>query len=289
MKKQHYIYLLLTLLLGSLYSCDNGALMYDPKQPGTIFFERGKENDIPICSFVFETEDELEVKIPIKLMGMPRDYDRPLKIKVLQDTLKKQVVGGITYEVVPAEYETDFTFVNTLFPADSVSMTLVVKVKRPQVVDKYKSILLEIESSEDVIPLYGNYYRLFILDGEPALPRWWNNGGNGTSFISGWQFYIGKFYPDKYRRMLQYYWEMELSSPIFFDYALKTYGKFLDDKSMTAGFYQKDSPAVWAKYVLCPLYNYYKENPIPGDAKQVAANEGGTQGEYWTDPIALYR
>ena len=123
---------------------------------------------------------------------------------------------------------------------------------------------MEIGTNENFIPLYGDYYRFFISDGDVPLPTWWNNGGTGTGLIEGWQMYIGKFFPEKFRLML----------------------KYLDKEGITAGFYQKDNPAVWAKYVLIPLYEYYKANPIPNDCPFA---ESGNQGEFWRDPVALYR
>ena len=86
--------------------------------------------------------------------------------------------------------------------------------------------------------------------------------------------------------MLEYYCYMEETQPEFYEEAVSKYGKYLDKEGITAGFYQKDNPAVWAKYVLIPLYEHYKANPIPNDCPFA---ESGNQGEFWRDPVALYR
>ena len=78
----------------------------------------------------------------------------------------------------------------------------------------------------------------------------------------------------------------EIIDEEFYEEAVNKYGKYLDKEGITAGFYQKDNPAVWAKYVLIPLYEHYKANPIPNDCPFA---ESGNQGEFWRDPVALYR
>lgn len=56
---------------------------------------------------------------------------------------------------------------------------------------------MEIGTNESFIPLYGDYYRFFISDGDVPLPKWWNNGGNGSGLLEGWQMYVGRFFPEK--------------------------------------------------------------------------------------------
>ena len=152
--------------------------------------------------------------------------------------------------------------------------------------NKYVSVFFRIRENEHFIPMHENNYRFFITDGDVTLPDWWNNGVFTDMRIEGWQMYIGKFYPEKFRRMLQYYWDLEELSPLFYEEALEIYGNYLDKPVISPGFYQKHYPALWAKYVLIPLYEYYVENPIPGDSPFA---ETGNQGEYWRNPVALYR
>ena len=48
-----------------------------------------------------------------------------------------------------------------------------------------------------------------------------------------------KFFPEKFRLMLEYYWDMEETQPEFYEEAVSKYGKYLDKEGITAGFYQK--------------------------------------------------
>ena len=278
-------FLLSLLLLFS--SCQNSGLMYDVSQPGTVYFVKKASADAPVCSFVFEVEDEITYEVPVKLMGMPCNYDREFVVTLKQDTMTTIKAGGVSYPVETAELGKDFDMGNLIIPADSIMGKIVFTLHRiPEMQNTYRSVLMEIGTNENFIPLYGDYYRFFISDGDVPLPTWWNNGGTGTGLIEGWQMYIGKFFPEKFRLMLEYYWDMEETQPEFYEEAVSKYGKYLDKEGITAGFYQKDNPAVWAKYVLIPLYEHYKANPIPNDCPFA---ESGNQGEFWRDPVALYR
>ncbi len=275
------------LLLFMFTACQNTALMYDVTQAGTIYFVKTTSADAPVCSFVFEAGDELTYEIPVKLMGMPRDYDREFTVVFKQDTMTTIKAGGVSYPVETAELGKDFDIGKLVIPADSIGGKIVFTLHRiPEMMNTYRSVLIEIGTNENFIPLYGDYYRFFISDGDVPLPTWWNNGGSGSNLVEGWQMYVGKFFPEKFRLMLDYYWEMEKTQPEFYEEAVSKYGKYLDKEGITAGFYQKDNPAVWAKYVLIPLYEYYKANPIPTDSPFA---EEGNQGEFWRDPVSLYR
>lgn len=268
-------------------SCQNTALMYDVSQPGTIYFVKTTSADAPVCSFVFESGDEITYEVPVKLMGMPCDYDREFVVTLKQDTMTTIKAGGVSYVVETAVLGHDFDMGNLVIPADSINGKIIFTLHRtPEMQNKYRSVLTEIGTNESFIPLYGDYYRFFISDGDVSLPKWWNNGGNGSTLLEGWQMYVGRFFPEKFRRMLQYYWDLEETQPEFYEEAVKKYGKYLDREGISAGFYQKDNPAVWAKYVLIPLYEYYKMNPIPEDCPFA---ESGNQGEFWRDPVSLYR
>lgn len=265
-------------------ACENTGLLYDTEQKGTLY----SDVKSTVKSFVFELGEEMEYKIPIQLMGMPKEYERSYELEFsLQENLTEWSAGGVTYPVVQARNGIDFTVGKQTFAAHAVVDTIRFTLHRSDFIkNKYAQVYFRIKENDQFIGLHDQYLSFFITDGEVTMPDWWYNGVNGAARVDGWQMYIGKFYPEKFRRMLQYYWDMEQSAPLFYADVVETYGKYLDSPTITAGFYQKDYPAVWAKYVLIPLYEYYKENPIPGDAVMA---ESGNQGEYWRNPVALYR
>ena len=87
-------FLLSLLLLFS--SCQNTGLMYDVSQPGTVYFVKKASADAPVCSFVFEVEDEITYEVPVKLMGMPCNYDREFVVTLKQDTMTTIKAGGVS-------------------------------------------------------------------------------------------------------------------------------------------------------------------------------------------------
>lgn len=275
------------LLAAAHTSCLNEGLLYDDTQRGTLYFVKNKSVESPVCSFVFELTDEMEYTVQLNLMGMPRPYDREFHIDFHPDTIQQLHVGGITYPVENAVRGADFDVEPFIVPADSTKGIITFKIHRTPHMDKqYLSILMTLREDDEFIPLHQDYYRFFLFDGDLSLPAWWNNGGSGSNLREGWQMYIGNFYPEKFRKMLELYNNMAVEAPAFYQVALETYGEHLDAEGVTAGFYQKDNPAVWAKYVLIPLYEYYKANPLPGECE---FKDDGNQGEFWRNPVGLYR
>ena len=96
----------------------------------------------------------------------------------------------------------------------------------------------------------------YVSDGEPSCPPWWKANAKAAP---GWDYDWGNFYPEKYRRMLQYFQATEESCPAFYEYAVTNYGKNLDNPDAPMKFWRKSYMAAWAKYVALPLYEYYEK------------------------------
>ena len=104
--------------------------------------------------------------------------------------------------------------------------------------------------------------------------------------------YLGKYYPAKYRKMLEFYHDMKAKNPIFYEDCLAKYGENLDKKGIKKSFFASENPAAWASYVLIPLCEYYKTwySGHPDDPNvETIQTKPGTSGKYWRDPIALLR
>ena len=83
---------------------------------------------------------------------------------------------------------------------------------------------------------------------------------------------------------------MEESNPAIYEQLIEKYGYNLDNPDIPVAFFQTADPAVWATYVLLPLYNYYKEfyaaNPThPNATIESFVDTATTSGEYWLNPI----
>ena len=142
-----------------------------------------------------------------------------------------------------------------------------------------------VQDSTDLVAIVSSEYEVLFNDGDPVCPVWWSAGAG----YEGWQMLIGKFYVAKYRKFLDLFHEMEVTNPVIFAQMVEKYGYNLDNPDMEIAFYQKTDPAVWATYVLIPLYNYFKAlyeaNPEHPDAKIDTFADKGTAGTYWKDPV----
>lgn len=291
-----------------LPACQGTWLMYDTSQKDHLYFQEYKQ--VHTTSFALIPEDEITVTTPVYLMGVPSDKDRTYSLEFVPaapgDTIS---TGSITYPVVSAIEGEDFTLGDLIIPAGTTQGTLEIHLHRtPRMLDSCMvRVGLRLVETESFLPcsadssrtqyiMSPNFY-VYVNDGEPACPSWWR-ASNGPI---GWHWDFGRFYPDKYRRFLQYFHETEETNPTFFNYCVDAYGYYLDDPNpayVTSGttatlmntFWRKTYSSAWAKYVFVPLYNYYKEwyaaHPDDPNAEPMGPgtiNQGAKSG--WSDPM----
>lgn len=302
--KKKYFNNLYNIILLSIFSiifsaCAETWVMYDTDQKDHLLFEKptGHKTSVPFFSLTFFQDNVVEYKIPIFLMGMPSDKDRTFAVELIEDTTKTVKVGDVEREVVNAIIGEDVEFSDVYFPANKVKTELTVKVHRnSKMVSKAVALYLRVKENDNFAPLASDSYKVYITDGEPSCPTWWIIEYKGV--VYQWHMYVGKFTSEKYRKFLEYYWDMERTNPLFYYAQEEKYGKYLDKKlpnSVTGeltedikhGFFQSDNPTVWASYVLCPLFDYYVEN-YPDEEEYTTGNVATATGG-WKDPITLYR
>ena len=98
-------------------------------------------------------------------------------------------------------------------------------------------------------------------DGEPACPFWWIDGKNSI----GWHYDLGRYYPEKFRRMLKLMHDTKDTNPIFYEYCVSHCGYNLDaepDKALNNNmvvFWRQAYSSAWAKYVFIPMFEHYKQ------------------------------
>lgn len=294
--------------------CQGTWVMYDTDQMDHIYFSEAKQTHI--ASFALVPEDEISLATTVYLMGQPAPYDRECKYQLLEaDEGETLETGGVEYAVKTARPGLDYEVGAVIIPAGETSCQVTITLKRTpemltegqllkvglKLVDNENFLTCAPDSSKTTAILTPYFYA-YVSDGEPSCPSWWRNTSGG---VLGWHFNLGNFYPDKYRRLLQYFHETEATNPSFFQWASSAYGYYLDspdlayysgtstgsdeDKKvdMMNTFWRKRYSSAWAKYVFMPLYNYYKEkydqNPDdPSWERMGAVNQNARQG--WADP-----
>lgn len=271
--------------------------MYDTSQKDRLYFEVQEEPRK--LSFALISDEEMVYEIPVKLMGCPADYDRNFTISYL-DVDKDTYVGEGDKKtpVVKGKENVDFKLENLTIPAGQVESKLKLTLYRTEELkSKYVSVKFKIAETEEFLPMdqdstdmdyiISEQYELYVNDGEPVNPEWWAYSAGNL----GWQMYIGKFYPEKYRVYLKLFHEIEDKNQALYEELVKQYGENLDNDGIRAAYFAYENPSMWANYVLIPLYNhfkaFYEENPDHPDAETF--EDRGSLGQYWSNPMKLLR
>ncbi len=271
--KKNIFYTLAALALGALPACHGTWLMSDTDQIDHLYFQ--ETNQTHTESFALILDDDITVTTTVYLMGQPSDVDRTFAIEYLDADEDSITIGTLTYPVVTARPDVDFSVGDLVLPAGEVSTPLEITLHRQDsMLDTYVKVSIKLKENTDFEPLPADSSRtsailtpefhVYVNDGEPACPTWWRYS---TSSPIGWHYNLGNYYPEKYRRMLDYFHETEVTSPVFFETCVDMYGYNLDEPNETYGtastlmntFWRKTYPSAWAKYVFIPLYEYYKQ------------------------------
>lgn len=268
------IILILAALI-AVSSCKGIWLMYDTSQVDHIYFQ--EPNQTHIRSFALIVDDTIHVSTTVYLMGLPSDVDRTFDIAYVDAPEGATLsAGSVTYPVVSARPEVDFSVGNLVIPAGEVSSKLDITLYRQAVMldSCYVRVGLQLIGNDNFAPLATDssrtsaiispYFYVYVNDGDPVCPSWWRSS---TSKPLGWHYNLGNYYPEKYRRMLDFFHQTEETCPTFYETCVDMYGKNLDDPNEAYGaaatlmntFWRKTYSSAWAKYVFIPLYNYYKD------------------------------
>lgn len=271
--------------------------MYDQEQKDHLYFEVTSATNV---SFSLTDAKTMTQTVPVKMMGMPRDHERVISLKWL-DPEKAETEDGT--DIVKAVEGTDFTVSDLVIPAGEICGNIVFTINRTEgMKTAIHDIRFSIAENDDFLPLKADstsiskiltpVFDIKVSDGEPLCPDWWDATTGTGDDLRGWTMYLGKYYPAKYRKMLEFYHNMKAKNPIFYEDCLAKYGENLDKKGITKSFFASENPAAWASYVLIPLCEYYKTwyNGNPDDPNvETIQTKSGTVGKYWRDPIALLR
>ena len=289
--------LCLTALTILAAGCKGTWIMYDQEQKDHLYFEVTSATNV---SFSLTDAKTMTQTVPVKMMGMPRDHERVISLKWL-DPEKAETEDGTG--IVKAVEGTDFTVSDLVIPAGEICGNIVFTINRTEgMKTAIHDIRFSIAENDDFLPLKADstsiskiltpVFDIKVSDGEPLCPDWWDATTGSSDDLKGWTMYLGKYYPAKYRKMLEFYHNMKAKNPIFYEDCLAKYGENLDKKGITKSFFASENPAAWASYVLIPLCEYYKTwyNGNPDDPNvETIQTKSGTVGKYWRDPIALLR
>lgn len=287
-------------LILALAGCKDTWLMYDTSQKDHLYFE--VTSALPQVSFSLIEDQQIEYNVAVKMMGMPVDYDRTFSIEYIDvDPDETITVGTTQIPVVTAQNGTDFELGALKLPAGDVEASIPLTFHRQEVMKtKYVCVRFRIVEDDEFRPLAADssdvkkiktpLFNLYVNDGDPACPDWWDSSTPNYPLF-GWSGYLGNFYPEKFRKMLDFYHQVEEKNPVFYQECVDRYGENLDKEGIRKDFYAYENPTVWASYVLIPLCEYYKTYYAehPDDPNYEEIKTSGTSGTYWRDPIGILK
>lgn len=253
-------------VLTAAVSCKGTWLMYDTSQTPTIYFEESLQTHL--FSFALIPDDDIVATQSIYVMGMPASHDREYAIEYIPAEEGQTFKAGTTeLPVVTARPGIDFDLGPLVIPAGQVEGTVTVTFHRqPEMIDTCALVKFRLKANENFVPcatdststqrILTPEFVYYVSDGEPSCPSWWKASSKSAP---GWDYDWGKFYPQKFRRLLQYLRDTKETCPSFYDYVVTNYGENLDNPDAPMKFWRKSYMSAWAKYIAYPLFLYYQE------------------------------
>ena len=265
------IYIAISFIV-SLTSCKGTWLMYDTSQKDRIAFIEVLQTHT--ASFALIAENEIRVSAEVFLMGQPSERERKFVFEPVpvpeNDSIK---IGNLKYKVVSARPNVDYSLGELSLPAGAVSAKFDIILHRTKEMSggNYLRVGLKIVENDEFAPVSPDssstrtiitpYYYIYVNDGDPACPFWWIDGKNSI----GWHYDLGRYYPEKFRRMLKLMHDTKDTNPIFYEYCVSHCGYNLDaepDKALNNNmvvFWRQAYSSAWAKYVFIPMFEHYKQ------------------------------
>lgn len=226
-----------------LASCtEEDYKLYDTTQKDSVFFEykndRNELVDSVEYAFNFDVAQSHTIEIPITLMGVPKDYDREVKVVAVAD--ESDMVEGKNY-----------TITNNIIAANAVSGTVHVNLLRdkdPELLSKVKTVKLTIEEGDDLKPVGNNFMKVKYSDIRPDIrPDWWNTG----SALPVYSYENGQLF-------FEYFYRLAPAANLdVFNEMISVYGDYFVNAVQTQGPLTMYTNFL-RQFVLIPMYN---ENP----------------------------
>lgn len=227
--------LILTLLSGTallLSSCTEGDLSEpDGWKPGIYFQEDSVRYSFGITPI--EVESHL-LTIPLRIMGEPQSRERAFAIEV-------------DAEETTAEVSTHYVLGDPLVVmADSVNAYLPLTILRSALGEEEYRLSIRLKESEEFTPVNENYQSVSIyFNNQVEKPSWWD----------GSQSKVGAWKPIVYIKFMEFFAEMETTSPVTYRNMVEKFGPYLENSDYW--FWDYDNSL--NKYVLIPLYRFFTE------------------------------
>lgn len=220
--------------------------VYDTGQKDAVFFEYIDEKEEIVSSldyaFNYDIADKHIVEIPVRLMGMPVDRDRVIRLAPVGDTDMKE---GVHYTIESA-----------VLPANEVRTIVKVALLRgndPALLERSFKLTLELVENEDLRAVGSKDFTITYSDIRPELqPDWWE---------SAYYMPMPDYSFETAQVFFQYFYELvPKANEDVFNEMINRYGDyFVRAEGFQGPFTMYDKFLI--KYVILPMYEDHKDDP----------------------------
>lgn len=217
--------------------------VYDVNQKDGIFLDYSESYDSVFYNFGFDSKNEYIYPVRIAVSGMPRNYERTVKLKINQGKYASEEF--IAAKEAYFELSTEFTF-----PKNVVVAELPVKLIRDPELEDVRAILtFELLESDDFVVRGHSEFTITFDDKTPKPPLWWN-----------WHYScLGGFTKLKGQLFFKYFWEMEQENKYVFDKIVDYWGRNLEQHPYEDPF--DTYPFAINTYVFMKMWEYSEAHP----------------------------
>lgn len=247
MKKKIYVLAMAAMAMLAV-SCEDDYKTYDTTQTDSVFFDytdpsTSKASAEIDYNFGYDFAQEHEIKIPVSLMGMPKDEARQIDLQVVADSDSTTMVEGKNYTIERAE-----------IGANNVKDTVVIKLLRdkdPAILTTVKKLSIEIVDNGELRPTGQASFVIKYSDIHPAeRPEWWPT----DSYTA-----MPEYSYENAQLFFKYFYELApKANKDIFNEMISRYGDYFVNAKLRGGplaIYD----AFLAQYVTIPMYNDTKD------------------------------
>lgn len=236
--------LCLAVCVISLAACTNEDYkLYDQTQKDAVFFEYidDKNEVVDSVDYVFEYNiaETHTIEVPVRLMGMPVDREREIKLVPVAD--ETDMVEGTHYRIEA-----------NVLPAKEVETTVKIVLLRgndPELLERSFELVLELQENDDLRAVGQTRFTITYSDIRPdSRPAWWST----YSAMPEYSYEAAQVF-------FKYFYELAPQANLeVFNKMISLYGDYFKKATSQQGPLAMYSNFL-KQYVLIPMYQDYKD------------------------------
>lgn len=229
--------------LGIMACTNEDYKLYDVAQKDAVFFEYidDKEEIVDSVDYVFDYNiaETHTIEVPVRLMGMPVDYERKVELAPIAD--KTDMVKDVHYRIE-----------SSVLPANEVETSIKIILLRgndPELLERSFTLVVKLVENEDLRSVGQTEFTVTYSDIRPTVrPEWWNTWSPMPEYsYEAAQVFFKYFYEKAPQGNQEVFNKMILLYGDYFKKAKSIQGPL----AMYSNFLER--------YVLVPMYADYKD------------------------------